>query len=156
MVGHLKLLMLAAPLIGGLAVAAPLTQQVPSAQPAVLTDAQRAVSAQLASLINTETARLAPTATAEDYEAAIIFVLGQGDNRLPVMLEALDQVAAQPNLSPVMRQGLANARIALLRRFQRGTAALREGVGFGFGGTGGGFGGAIIGIGGGGGSNYGS
>lgn len=113
----------------------------------------QAIAARLAAAVSTEIARMPTTSTVEDYEAAMIFILGQGDYPLDAMLGALDIYEAQGNHSPVIIQAIANARETLRRRFRRGTAALQQGGGLGNVGFGA-FGGAIVGVGGGGGSNY--
>lgn len=113
----------------------------------------QAIAARLAASISTEVARMPTTSTVEDYEAAMIFILGQGDYPLDAMLGALDIYQAQGNHSPVILQAIANTRETLRRRFRRGTAALQQGGGLGNVGFGA-FGGAIVGVGGGGGSNY--
>ncbi|BBD99703.1 hypothetical protein SAMIE_1032040 [Sphingobium amiense] len=113
----------------------------------------QAIAARLAAAISTEIARMPTTSTVEDYEAAMIFILGQGDYPLDAMLGALDIYEAQGNHSPVIMQAIVNARETIKRRFRRGTAALQQGGGLGNVGFGA-FGGAIVGVGGGGGSNY--
>jgi hypothetical protein len=112
-------------------------------------------AAALATGLRAELAGLGADATAEDMEASLVFVIGQGDYPEPVIEGALNLIDT-PDATPQLKQAIANVRAALLRRkLRRGTAALLLGGGGGTGSAS--FSGPIIGVGGGGGgSNYGS
>ncbi|WP_189338536.1 hypothetical protein [Sphingobium sp. SCG-1] len=145
----------AAPLLALLA-AAGASYAVVDAQP----ETQAAVPAQdpqqvakIAAAIQSDLSQLAPTASVEDTEAAILFVLSQGEYSLEAMEAALDVVEAGPGMTPTIKEAIANVRLALRRKFRRGTAAIPGGGGDGLGGSG--FSAPAISVGGGG-ANYGS
>jgi hypothetical protein len=107
----------------------------------------------IAATLQSDLSKLATTASVEDMEAAMLFVLSQGEYSLETMEAALDIVGAGPNATPTLKEAIANVRLALRRRFRRGTAAIPGGGGDGLGGSG--FSAPVINIGGGG-ANYGS
>lgn len=108
-------------------------------------------AAKIASSMQLDLSKLAPTATIEDMEASMFFVLSQGQYSLETMEAALDVVEAGPNVTPTLHKAIENVRLALRRRFRRGTAAIPSGGGDGLGGSG--FSAPVINIGGGG-ANY--
>ena len=116
-------------------------------------DAQpdKQLAADLFLAMNREFASQPATATVEDLEAALMFVIQQSDYTLDTINLALDKLAAAHPRDKVLLQAIENVRRALARGVKRGTAALGSGVGFG---SGGGFGAPVVAIGGGG-SNYG-
>jgi len=116
-----------------------------------IADAEQA--GKIAAAMQLDLSKLAPAASVEDMEAAMLFVLSQGEYSLETMEAALDIVAAGPNVTPTLHKAIENVRIALRRRFRRGTAAIPGGGGDGLGGSG--FSAPVINIGGGG-ANYGS
>lgn len=134
-----------------LAPAVTFAQDLPETQLAALDVATAA--APLGRAIRTEISNTAYT-TVEDYEGAILFVLGQQDYPVEVAEAALDITeATPPELNEAQQTAIDRVRRGLRNR-QRGTGAILGGGS----GAGGGFGGAsfsfpVIGIGGGG-SNY--
>lgn len=86
-------------------------------------------AAKIASAIQLDLSKLAPAATVEDLEASIFFVLSQGEYSLETMEAALDIVEAGPNVTPTLHKAIDNVRLALRRRFRRGTAAIPGGTG---------------------------
>ncbi|MGK2910350.1 MAG: hypothetical protein ACSLE1_11220 [Sphingobium sp.] len=124
---------LAAPLLallvltsGALAFAQQETQTEVPVVPAAI-DAEQA--AKIASSVQLDLSKLAPAATVEDMEAAIFFVLSQGEYSLETMEAGLDIVEAGPNVTPTLHKAIDNVRLALRRRFRRGTAAIPGGTG---------------------------
>ena len=106
----------------------------------------------IAAALQADLSKLAPTASVEDMEASMMFVLGQGEYSLETMEAALDVMEAGPNVTPTLKKAIANVRLALRRKFRRGTAAIPGGAGDG---GGSGFSAPVIAIGGGG-ANYGN
>ncbi|MFD1107089.1 hypothetical protein [Sphingobium olei] len=80
-----------------------------------------AAAAQLAAAIRAELSQQPGTASAEDLEAIIVFVVNQGDYSDEVIDSALNQVAAGADQR--LSTAVENARAALLKKGRRGTGA---------------------------------
>jgi len=106
-------------------------------------------AADLGPALLTEVNGLPTTASAEDYEAAIVYRLSQDHCVATEVSLALDSVSGMPGANAALQKAVSNIRLALLsRRLRRGTAAIDGGGGVGFSAP-------IVSIGGGGGSsNY--
>ena len=98
---------------------------------------QPAPSTQLASVepanavfgaFRTELSALPDTASSEDIEASLVFVLSQSNVNDQIALEALDRLGGAATGRLQLMRAIANVRESLLnRRFRRGTAALSNG-----------------------------
>jgi len=75
-----------------------------------------------------ETAQLPANALTEDYEAAMMFVIGQQAYTVPIIQNALDMLAVQPELPQGFRAAVGRVRLAVMRRNFQGTAALAGGT----------------------------
>lgn len=82
---------------------------------------EAAEAARLATAINAELAQQPGTASPEDLEAIIVFVVNQGDYSDPVIDAALNQVASGADQR--LATAVENARTALLKKRRRGTGA---------------------------------
>lgn len=79
---------------------------------------------QLSAAMATELVSLPSAALKEDYEASLMFVIGQQDYPIPIIIDALDQLEARPSMARPYVQAIEQVRQAVLRRQFRGTAAL--------------------------------
>lgn len=150
-----RALLYAAPLLALLAAAGTgyavvATQDTETEVPVIVAAQDPEQIAKIAAALQSDLSKLAPTASVEDTEAAILFVLSQGEYSLEAMEAALDVVEAGPGMTPTVKEAIKNVRLALRRRFRRGTAAIPGGTG-----DQGGFSSPSVVIGGGG-ANYGS
>ncbi len=75
-----------------------------------------------------ETAQLPANALTEDYEAAMMFVIGQQAYTAPIVQNALDILAAQSGMPQGFRAAVGRVRLAVMRRNFQGTAALAGGT----------------------------
>lgn len=117
--------------------------------------ADKAAAGKLAAAIRSELAKQPPSASPEDLEGIIVFVVSQGVYSDASIDGALNAVSA--GASDNLLKAIDNVRLALLKKkLKRGTAAIGNG-GFGSGagtGSGGGFTSPGVSTGGGGSSNY--
>lgn len=81
----------------------------------------------LATAIKSELAKQPATASAEDLEAVIVYVVSQGAYTDSAISAALDEVGAGATGNLVT--AVANARNALLKKKRRGTGAVSGGGG---------------------------
>jgi hypothetical protein len=98
-----------------------------------LTDANdpaKAIEA-LANRIWGEVGALPQTASTEDLEASVMFVLSQEDASGEVINSALSSVSASDQATPNLKQAIANIRLALLKKkkLRVGTGAIGTGSG---------------------------
>lgn len=82
----------------------------------------------LSQTLLTETAQLPANAMTEDYEAAMMFVIGQQAYTVPIIQNALDILAAQSGTQQSFRAAVGRVRLAVMRRNFQGTAALVGGT----------------------------
>ncbi|MET0241522.1 MAG: hypothetical protein ABW184_16645 [Sphingobium sp.] len=88
------------------------------------------IASRLAMAIKLEISRQPATASAQDLEAVIVYIVNQGDYSDTTISSALDQVAA--GASATVQEAVMNARRALLGKKRRGTGSFGAGNG-GFG-----------------------
>ena len=81
----------------------------------------------LATAIKSELAKQPTTASAEDLEAVIVYVVSQGTYTDSAISEALDEVGA--GATGNLAAAVVNARNALLKKKRRGTGAVSGGGG---------------------------
>ena len=81
----------------------------------------------LAAAIKTELAKQPATASAEELEAVIVFVVSQGAYTDDAISAALNEVGA--GATGNLATAVANARVALLKKKRRGTGAITGGGG---------------------------
>lgn len=90
----------------------------------------------LVGYIRAEVGALPATASVEDLEASVIFVLSQKNARANIVNVALDSIETDKTSSPALKQAVANIRLAMLKKkLKIGTGALPGGGGFGSDGT---------------------
>jgi hypothetical protein len=110
-----------AALIPLVAIAVPLAAR--PAKPAVAADGRPV--AILTAAFMAEIGTLPATASSEDLEAGLVFVVSQSEQPLPILLDALDRLEMSPGASPALKEAVRNVREALLcRRLRRGTASI--------------------------------
>ena len=113
----------AACLIAGLALCAPLVAALPQQTSPADTPPEDPVVA-IAKRIQSEIAALKPTATTADYEAAIVFALGQTSGAITDQIAAVDSLGG-PNVRPELNEALRNVRTQLTKKkLRRGTGAI--------------------------------
>lgn len=121
-------------LLGAVAVA----QTSSSPAPGGATQAVVAIDpAVLAQSVRGEITRLGGSAAVEDYEAAILFVVSQQNYDGDSIRTALETVLAEPSTPENAKTAIKNILLQLARRrFNRGTGALGNNGGAGFGASG--------------------
>lgn len=98
---------------------AALPQQSPPADPAAVDPVVA-----IAKRVQTEIAAMKPTATAADYEAAIVFALGQSGGTVADQIAAVDSLGG-PDVKPELNEALRNVRAQLTKKkLRRGTGAI--------------------------------